>query len=250
MDSSTDLLKSIVDSGENYHMCNKKRLCINTLTSSGPTSHITLGDGCTRAQIMGSGTINFIILTGKTVQLHNALYVPTLNAILFSVKQQMQYIGWQKYSKKNVCLLVFPTFTIHVSNKNKLEFIVTQSLYSSTTNLDFNEETSIVYTSEPPQTLLFHHLDHTRLHKVSITPTIQTKPFKYIPLRLFLYAVRYSICDPHNMLVGSNFRKAITLGFSISIPPDLYGCISPLDNLAINHNINSVGVDTWTNRQR
>ena len=76
---------------------------------------------------------------------------------------------------------------------NKLEFIVTQSKYSSTSTPDADKVTAIVYTSEPPQTILFHHPDHSNLQKVSINSTLQTKPVKYTPSRPSPDAVGYDL---------------------------------------------------------
>ena len=124
MDSATDLLKFIVNSSASRHVCNNKHLFINILTYSGLTSHITLGNGCTRASIIDIGTIEFIISAGKTVRLHSVLYIPTLNIRLFSVEQHTHYdISCYKHSENNVCLLAFPPFTIPVSNKKVFQLV-------------------------------------------------------------------------------------------------------------------------------
>lgn len=51
----------------------------------------------------------------------------------------------------------------------------------------------------------------------------------------------YTVCAPSNTSVNPNSRESIALGFAVSIPPELYGHISPREDLANIDNIDITG---------
>ena len=77
----------ILDTGATKHMSGQLALFTNLTNVT--NSYVTLGDGTTKLQVLGKGTIKINIVT-FVVELHNVLLVPDLEDTLFSITEHIQ----------------------------------------------------------------------------------------------------------------------------------------------------------------
>ena len=74
-----------------------------------------------------------------------------------------------------------------------------------------------------------------------ISLTLRIKKIKYIPKRETPQSVGYTVCAPSSTSVESNSQKSIALGFTIFIPLELYGHVSPRIGLVTIANVDVAG---------
>ena len=86
--------RMILDTGATKHMSGQLALFTNLTKVT--DSYVTLGDGTTKLQVLGKGTIKINIET-FVIELHNVLLVPDLEDTLFSITEHIQS---PKYSLK------------------------------------------------------------------------------------------------------------------------------------------------------
>ena len=229
--------KFIVDSGATDHMCNNKSLFINFTPINNPNSAVTLGDGNTTSPIKGKGTIAYEVQK-NIIHLHDVLYVPSLNVNLYSVKQHMKVQGCSEHSEANKCTLAYPTFTITATTSHEIEFVVSLPS-SSSSKPDFDSQSTI--PNIQPQHIPYYFQPDQQHPDVKICSTFKTKEIKNIPSRPTPEAIGYDLFSASNTSIPPNSRKAIGLGFTISIPRGLYGRIAPRNDLALTNNIDIAG---------
>ena len=227
--------KFVVDSGANRHMCNNKDLFFNITSYNGPNPYVTLGNGKTKCPIKGIGSIEFEITSGQKLRFHNVIFVPDLDVSLFSIKQHMQYEGCYEHSQNNKCYIAFPNMIIKAQNNNEIEFEVLPPSTDHTVQPIFDEATAIVYNNKT--TTITMPSTPERNQQVSIASTVKSKPVQYVPRQATNGSIGYDLRAPQDASISPQSRKAIPLGFSMSIPKGLYGRIASRSGLALKKNI-------------
>jgi deoxyuridine 5'-triphosphate nucleotidohydrolase len=227
--SSTLTFPFVIDSGATDHMCNNRNLFTSIQPASPSQSSVKLGDGTTRCTVQGIGTIRLQI-QDNIIELHNTLFVPSLDTSLFSVKQHMKLQGCYTHCESNTCTLAFPTFTINAITDHEIHIFPTKPTSPS-------EPTFTTISAEPNQapSRIPYTFQHKANQSVNISSTFKTKPLKYVPKRATPESVGYDLYSPNNTSVPPNSRKLIPLGFTIAIPPGLYGRLAPRSSLATKH---------------
>ena len=99
----------ILDTGATKHMSGQLTLFTNLTEVT--DSYVTLGDGTTKLQVSGQGTIKINIET-FVIELHNVLLVPDLEDTLFSITEHIQSPNCSLRAEKNKYTLFYPTFNI------------------------------------------------------------------------------------------------------------------------------------------
>ncbi len=84
----------IADSGANFHMF-REREFFTSLSSA--TGHVILGDGKTKLQIKGIGTVSCTI-GDQLLTINNVRYVPDLAESMYSLFLQIQFPSHSLYS--------------------------------------------------------------------------------------------------------------------------------------------------------
>ena len=114
---------TIVDSGAYPTMFTSKEYFsdIQPWTNT-TTPNVILADGSSSAPIQGIGTVKLLLNNRHPIELHNALYVPTLSTNLFSVKEFLHYQGTFIIAEHNIMTLAFPTFTFDIPINQEISF--------------------------------------------------------------------------------------------------------------------------------
>ena len=219
----------VVDSGASEHMCNNKHLFIS-MQNRDPTKYfVRLGDGKQTCPIHGVGTIQYEI-KHNIIVLHGVLYVPDLDVSLYSIKLHMKFQGCYEHSENNKCTIAYPTFSIDAITKNEITFAVQKPvLPANKPSFDNSTSTMIINNQRIPYN--FTTANHPTT--VQISSTFKTKPIKYIPTKSTPDSAGYDLVSIMNTSIAPQSRKAIGLGFSIEIPPGLYGRFAPRSGLAL-----------------
>ena len=161
-------------------------------------------------------------------------YVPSLDISLYSVKQHMKMQGCFEHSENDCCTLAYPTFSFNVNIDHKITFKVTSPPEDCSQKIDFDTDTAQLNAPKPS---IPFHFQQQHSSTVEIASTFKTKPLKYIPSRATPGSIGYDLQSVVNTSIPPQSRKAISLGFSIAIPPGLYGHIAPRSGLALNRGI-------------
>ena len=132
-------------------MCNSLALFISIEYSTAPHRSVKLGDSKAKCPIRGVGTIMFTV-KGKTICLHNVLFVPDLDVSLYSVKQHMMIPGCYEHSENNTCSLAFPTFMFDDDTAQEIQFHASKP--KETDEPDF--DSSNVPTPTSKQVIPYH----------------------------------------------------------------------------------------------
>ena len=106
---NTRSTRMILDTGATKHMSGQLTLFTNLTKVT--DSYVTLGDGTTKLQVSGKGTIKINIET-FVIELHNVLLVPDLEDTLFSITEHIQSPNYSLTADKNKYTLFYPTFNI------------------------------------------------------------------------------------------------------------------------------------------
>ena len=225
----------VVDSGATDHMCNDRQLFTSIHEyPSPPNRFVKLGDGKTKIPIRGIGTIQYEV-NNKIIILHNTLFVPDLDVSLYSIKQHMSIQGCYEHSENGICTIAYPIFSFQANIDHEITFEVNQpALPPNRPSFDNSDITPVRKKQIIPYTFVSNN---TNDDVVNISSTMKTKPIKYVPTKGTTNSIGYDLCSNVNTSIPPHSRKTIGLGFSIAIPPGLYGRIAPRSSLALKNNI-------------
>eukprot|EP00957_Ditylum_brightwellii_P142538 10859564-Ditylum_brightwellii.AAC.1 len=207
----------VIDSGANDHMCNKRKLFTN-FDAINKGQYVTLRNGDTKIPIKG---------------IENVLYVPDLEAPLFSIKCHMSIQGCSQHVDEEY-ILAFYTFTITADVLNEITF----NLVSPSTNekADFNEASNTKIPQPYTGTNLYTN-NHKHKYIVQVKSTLARKKHKFLPTCTTPQSAGFDIHAIANTSIPPNSQKAIPTGLSMAIPQGIYGRIAPRSSLATKHHI-------------
>ena len=224
----------VVDSGATDHMCNNRKFFSALHMQTSINRFVRLGDGKQKIPIHGVGKIQYEV-NNKVIVLHNVLYVPDLDVSLYSVKQHMRYQGCYEHSENDICTIAYPSHTFEATIDHEITFIATVPILPH--NKPVFDNSTAQLNVKPPKIPYTFIPTPTTTSTVKIASTMKTKPVQFVPSKSTEQSIGYDLRSNVNTSIPPHSRKAVGLGFSIAIPPGLYGRIAPRSGLALKHNV-------------
>ena len=166
--------------------------------------------------------------------LHNVLNVPDLDISLYSVKQHMKIQGCFEHCENSTCTLAYPTFVIKVTTGNEITFDVKKLILPANKPSFINAEATM---KVKPQCIPYTFTNTKHDNTIKISSIYKTKPLMHVPTKSTTNSAGYGLFSAVNTSIPPQSRKAVSLGFSITIPPGLYGWIALRSGLVLKHNI-------------
>ena len=130
--------------------------------------------------IQGIDTVEIIIESRDKIRLHNVIHEPTFNVSLFSIKQQMIYIGCYEHSENYFFSIKLPSAIINAYKTKYLEFLVRKPSSNHSSTPSFDEATSTIYAPDIT-TITFDCPANPTAYEDTITSTIKSKFVKHVP---------------------------------------------------------------------
>ena len=135
--------------------------------------------------------------------------------------------GYYTLYENTTCPVAYPTFTFEADTCHDITFTATLPT-ESPDKPDFDNSQASVNIGMYQNPFHFqHHHDTT----INISSTYKTKAIKYVPTRSTPDSIGYDLRSAVSTSIPPNSRKPISLGFTIAIPPGLYGRIAPRSGL-------------------